>query len=68
MRAYKKAAYIVFSPIHEHTFTHSFIMKGVMEESFPPSHLSVKPYRSRARGKGFLVNERLKLERYLADG
>jgi hypothetical protein len=41
--AYEKAAYIVFSPIHEHTFTHSFIMKGVMGESFPPSHLSVKP-------------------------
>jgi hypothetical protein len=42
LRAYEKAAYIVFSPIHKHTFTHSFIMKGVMGESVPPSHLSVK--------------------------
>ena len=27
--AYEKVSYIVFSPIHKHTFTHSFIMKGV---------------------------------------
>ena len=37
MRAYEKAAYIVFSPIHEYTFTHSFIMKGIIGERFPPS-------------------------------
>jgi len=36
MRAYEKAAYKVY-PHNEHTFTHSFIMKGVMGESVPPS-------------------------------
>ena len=36
MRAYEKGAYKVY-PHNEHTFTHSFIMKGVMGERFPPS-------------------------------
>jgi len=44
LRAYEKAPYKVYLPYHnEHTLTHSFIMKGVMGERFPPSHLSVKP-------------------------
>jgi hypothetical protein len=45
MRASEKVVYIAFPkpPTHKNTFTHSFIMKGAMEESVPPSHLSVKP-------------------------